>query len=142
MAIVAGVWAMLAATTLASPPGSSSPAVGILLLTAAIAMIAPALAARGKLLAAFIMVGSSLRFATTGLADLTEIQAWDTTAGILGFALAVLALYAALGFALEEANHPVKLPLLRRGEGRKPLQNDIATQVEGIAREAGVRQQL
>lgn len=105
-------------------------------------MIAPALAARGKLLAAYIMVGSSLRFATTGLADLTGAQAWDTAAGILGFALAALALYAALGFVLEEANHPVKLPMLRRGEGRKPLQDDIAVQVEGIAREAGVRQQL
>ncbi|PRZ04193.1 hypothetical protein BCE75_111114 [Isoptericola sp. CG 20/1183] len=142
MAMVAGVWAMLAVATLTSPPGTASPAVGVLLLTAAVALLLPAAAAHGKLLAAGIMVGSAARFALTGVAELTGSAGWDAAAGVLGLVLALAALYAALGFVLEEVDHPVQLPVLRRGDGIKPLRDDLEEQVEGIARAAGVRQQL
>ncbi|WP_402373046.1 GPR1/FUN34/YaaH family transporter [Isoptericola rhizosphaerae] len=142
MAMVAGVWAMLAASTLTSAPGTSSPAVGVLLLTAAVAILVPASAAHGKLVAAAVMVGSAARFALTGVAELTGSGPWEAVAGVLGLVLALLALYAALGFVLEEADHPVRLPVLRRGDGIKPLRDDLEEQVEGIARAAGVRQQL
>lgn len=142
MAMVAGVWAMLAVATLTSPPGTSSPAVGVLLITAAIALLVPTSAAHSKLLAAAVMVGSAARFALTGIAEITGSGGWETAAGILGLALAVLALYVALGFVLEEADHPVRLPVLRRGHGVRPLRDDMETQVEGLAREAGVRHQL
>lgn len=142
MAMVAGVWAMLAAATLTSPPGSSSPAMGVLLLTAAVALLVPSSASHGKVLAAAVMVGSAARFALTGVAELTGSGAWDVAAGILGLALALLALYVALGFVLEESDHPVQLPVLRRGDGIRPLRDDLEEQVEGIARAAGVRQQL
>jgi uncharacterized protein len=142
MAMVSGVWALLAVTTLTSPPGASSPAVGVLLLTAAVALLVPSSASHGKILAAAVMVGSAARFALTGLAELTGAGGWDVAAGILGLALALLALYVALGFVLEESDHPVQLPVLRRGDGIKPLRDDLEEQVEGIARAAGVRQQL
>lgn len=142
MGLVSGVWAMLAVTTLVSPPGSSSPAIGVLLLTAAVAMTVPALAARGKLVASAVMVGSALRFSSTGLAELTGVSGWQTLSGVLGIALALLALYAAFAFAFEEAEHPLQLPVGRRGSGRKPLRDDVEEQIEGVAREAGVRQQL
>ncbi|GAA4431816.1 hypothetical protein GCM10023169_36760 [Georgenia halophila] len=142
MAMVSGVWAMLAVSTLTSPPGASSPALGVLLLTAAVAVMVPAAAGHGKPLAAAVVVGSGVRFAVTGVAELTGVGGWEVAAGGLGLLLAFLALYAALGFELEEADHPIQLPVLRRGAGVKPLQDDLETQVEGIAREAGVRQQL
>jgi uncharacterized protein len=142
MAMVSGVWAMLAAATLTSPPGSSSPAVGVLLLAAALTLLVPASAAHGKILAAAVMVGSAARFALTGVAELTGSGAWEVAAGVLGLALALLALYVALGFVLEEADHPVQLPVLRRGDGVRPMRDDLEEQVEGIARAAGVRQQL
>ncbi|WP_407319650.1 GPR1/FUN34/YaaH family transporter [Isoptericola halotolerans] len=142
MAMVSGVWAMLAAATLTSPPGTSSPAVGVLLLTAALTLLVPASAAHGKVLAAAVMVGSAVRFALTGVAELTGSGGWEVTAGVLGLVLALLALYVALGFVLEEADHPLQLPVLRRGDGVKPLRDDLEEQVEGIARAAGVRQQL
>ncbi|WP_402463352.1 hypothetical protein [Isoptericola aurantiacus] len=142
MAMVSGVWAMIAVTTLTSPPGSTSPALGVLLVTASLAMLAPAAAAHGKLLAAAVMVGSAARFAVTGISEVTGSGAWEVAAGALGLALAALALYAALGFVLEEVDHPVRLPVLRRGDGIKPLRDDMDEQVEGIARAAGVRQQL
>lgn len=142
MAMVSGVWAMLAVTTLTSPPGTTSTAQGILLLTASLALLVPASAAQGKLLAAAIMVGSSVRFAITGVAELTGNAGWEIAAGAFGVVLAVMALYAAFGFVLEEVDHPVRLPVFRRGDGAKPLYDDMEVQVEGIAREAGVRHQL
>ncbi|WP_418275402.1 GPR1/FUN34/YaaH family transporter [Isoptericola jiangsuensis] len=142
MALVSGVWAMLAVATLTSPPGTSSPALGVLLVTAGIALLIPATAAHGKVLAAVVMVGSGVRFAVTGIAEITGSGGWETTAGILGVVLALLALYAALGFVLEEVDHPLQLPVLRRGDGLKPLRDDMEEQVTGIARAAGVRQQL
>lgn len=142
MAMVSGVWAMLAVTTLTSAPGTTSPALGVLLVTAGAAMLVPASAGRGKLLAAAIMIGSAARFALTGVAEITAVSAWDVVAGALGLALAALALYAALGFVLEEGGARKQLPVLRRGDGRKPLVDDMEEQVEGIAREAGVRHQL
>lgn len=142
MAMVSGVWAMLAVTTLTSAPGATSPALGILLITSAIAMLVPAVAAHGKLLAAAIMIGSAARFAITGVAQFTGSSGWDFAAGVLGVPLALLALYVAFGFVLEESGSPVQLPVLRRGAGLKPLRDDMEEQVEGIAREAGVRQQL
>ncbi|BDZ42015.1 hypothetical protein GCM10025865_13140 [Paraoerskovia sediminicola] len=142
MAMVSGVWAMVAVATLTSPPGSTSPALGILLITAGAAMLVPASAAHGKLVAGAVMVGSGARFAVTGIAELTGGGAWDLAAGVLGLLLAILALYAALGFVLEEVDNPVQLPIVRRGAGLKPMRDDMEEQVEGIAREAGVRQQL
>ncbi|MBD8078363.1 GPR1/FUN34/YaaH family transporter [Cellulosimicrobium arenosum] len=142
MAMVAGVWAMVAVTTLTSTPGTTSPALGVLLVTAGIAMLIPAAAANGKLVAAAVMIGSAARFAVTGIAEVSGVEGWDIVAGVLGLVLALMAFYAALGFELEEVDHPVRLPVLRRGAGLKPLRDDLEEQVEGIAREAGVRQQL
>ena len=102
----------------------------------------PTSAARGKLLAAAVLAAASLRFAVTGVAELTGAKKWETAAGVLGLGLALLALYAAFAFELEEIDHPVQLPIFRRGFGAKPLYDDMEEQDEGIAREAGVRQHL
>ncbi|QYJ02810.1 hypothetical protein KUV85_10710 [Nocardioides panacisoli] len=142
MAMVSGVWALLATSTLTSPPDTSSRAVGVMLLTAAVAILVPAAAAHGKLVAGAVLAGSAVRFATTGMAELTGSSGWETAAGALGILLALLALYAAFGFEQEEVEGRMRLPLLRRGAGAKPLHDDMEEQVEGIAKEAGVRHQL
>ncbi|NOJ60602.1 hypothetical protein [Arthrobacter sp. 260] len=142
MAMVAGTWALIAVAMLVTPDGASLSALGVLLITAALAMLAPILGAKGKLVAAAVLAGSALRFAITGVAHLTGSDGWETAAGIFGFALGALAIYAAIGFETEEAGGPFHLPLLRRGSGTKPLADDMGEQVEGIAREAGVRRQL
>lgn len=142
MAMATGVWAMIAVSSLTAEPGSSSPALGVLLVTAAVAILVPVSAAHGKLVAGAVLAGSSVRFAATGVAEMTGSGAWEITAGVLGFVLAALALYAAFGFELEEVRGRTVLPLLRRGAGAKPLYDDMAEQVEGVAKEAGVRQQL
>ncbi|WP_026551638.1 hypothetical protein [Arthrobacter sp. H20] len=142
MAMVAGTWAVIAVAMLATPDGASIPSLGVLLITSAATMVAPVLGAKGKLVAAAVLTGSALRFAMTGVAHLTGADGWEMAAGLFGFALGALAIYAAIGFETEEAGGPIQFPLLRRGTGTKPLVDDMGEQVEGIAREAGVRRQL
>ncbi|GAB3254006.1 acetate uptake transporter family protein [Arthrobacter pigmenti] len=142
MAMVAGVWAMIGVSSLMTPEQTPSPGLGVLLITAAVAILVPVAAAHAKLVAAAVLGGSAIRFAVTGISELTGSPGWEVVAGILGLMLAVVALYAALGFEVEEVDGPVQLPLMRRGAGAKPLVDDMGEQVEGIAREAGVRHQL
>jgi hypothetical protein len=85
---------------------------------------------------------SALRFAVTGILQLTGSDAWAQVAGWTGLALAVVAFYAALGFELEDARHRTVLPLLRRGPGRTALDGDVDAQLSDLASEAGVRNQL
>lgn len=65
MGVLAGTWAVVGATTLTSPPGSSSPGLGVVLIAAAACLLVPAAAARGKLVAAAVMALSAVRFAVT-----------------------------------------------------------------------------
>jgi|SRR5690625_5286965 len=142
MALVSGVWAMIAVNTLTSQPGSSSPALGVLLVTASVAILVPTSAARGKLLAAAVLAGSSIRFGVTGVAEITGSAGWETAAG-------------ALAGGARDAG-PVRGVRLRARRGRpsgaasRPTPRRWGQAVarrpgrtgEGIAREAGVRHQL
>ena len=142
MGLLAGTWAALAVITVTSPPGTHTGALGVVLLTAAAAMLVPASVAAGKLVAAAVMLTSGLRYAVTGVYELTASPAWGTAAGVIGILLAVAALYAAFGFELEGARRRTVLPLLRRGAGRSAMHDDFATQVADAAHEAGIRKQL
>jgi hypothetical protein len=53
-----------------------------------------------------------------------------------------VALYGGLALALEDANQETVLPLFRRGQARGAIEGGLDEQLEGLAREAGVRQQL
>ena len=128
MGLLAGTWLSIGLVTLTGEPGATSDALGLFLLLAAIAMLVPAsAAAAGKLVAAAVLATTALRFATTGLYQLTAADGWKTTAGIVGLALCALAVYAALAMALEDASRRTVLPLGRRA---------------GIDAEPGVREQL
>jgi succinate-acetate transporter protein len=135
MGLLAGTWLSIGLVTLTSPPGAVSDALGLFLLLAALAMLVPAsAAATGKLVPALVLLTTSLRFATTGLYQLTGADAWKTTAGVIGLVLCALAVYAALALALEDARHATLLPLGRR----TPLRDELPP----LEREAGVREEL
>ncbi|WP_456844469.1 hypothetical protein [Cellulomonas sp. P5_C6] len=142
MGVLAGTWAAVCVTTLQAAPGAHSPGLGVLLLTSATAMLVPAVSASGKLVAAVVMGLSAVRFALTGIVQLTGSSALTELAGWTGIALAVLALYAALGFELEDVQHRTVLPLLRRGPDAAALKGDAERPFVAIQREAGVRPQL
>jgi uncharacterized protein len=143
MGLLAGTWLSVGLVKLTSAPGSTSDALGLFLLVAAIAMLIPAAAAgSGKLIPLGVLATTALRFATTGLYELTASPTWQDIAGITGLALCALALYAALAMALEDVQRETSLPVLRRGLGRASLKGNLDDQLAHIEKEAGVREQL
>jgi uncharacterized protein len=143
MGLLAGTWLSVGLVKLTSAPGSTSDALGLFLLVAAIAMLIPAAAAgSGKLIPFGVLATAALRFATTGLYELTASPTWQDIAGITGLVLCALALYAALAMALEDIRRETSLPVLRRGLGRTSLEGNLDDQLARIEREAGVREQL
>jgi uncharacterized protein len=132
MGLLSGTWLSIALVTLDSPPGSTSDALGLFLLLAAAAMAVPAAAAMtGKVVPAAVLGTTVLRFAATGIYQLSASDTWKDVAGVVGLVLCGVALYAALALALEDARHRTTLPVGRRHTGRL-----------GELREAGVREQL
>src|SRR5204863_3513846 len=112
----------IALVSLTSPPASTSDALGLFLLVAAVAMLVSATAAAtGKLVPAAVLATTALRFATTGTYQLTASSTWKHVAGIVGLCLCALAVYAALAMALEDAAGETLLPLGRRGAGYESL---------------------
>jgi succinate-acetate transporter protein len=144
MGLLSGTWLAIALVTLTAPkPGATSDALGLFLLLMMVAMLVPAAAAStGKLVPAAVLATTSLRFGSTGLAQLTADSGWKHVAGIIGLVLCALAVYAALALALEDARGETVLPLGRRGSGEAALSDDLGTQLAGIEHAAGVRRQL
>ena len=143
MGLLAGSWLSIALVKLTGAPGSTSDALGLFLLAAGLAMTVPALAALdGKLLPVAILGTTAVRFATTGLYELTAADAWRVTAGVVGLVLFILGVYGALAMALEDAARETRLPVGRRGAGRTSLGSGFDAQLERLEREAGVREQL
>lgn len=131
MGLLAGIWLSIALVMLGAAPGATSDALGLFLLIAAVAMMVPAAAAStGKLVPAAVLTGAALRFATTGIYELTASASWQDVAGVVGLVPCALGLYAALALTLEDALSETVLPLGRR------------TPAQGPMREAGVREQL
>jgi uncharacterized protein len=143
MGVLAGTWLSISLVQLTSPPGSTSDPLGMLLLLSATAMLVPAAASSmGKLVPALVLVTTAVRFATTGLYELTASSAWQDAAGVVGLVLCGLALYAALAMVLEDAKRQTILPLGRRGLGADSIGGNLDEQLRRIEREAGVREQL
>lgn len=83
-----------------------------------------------------------MRFATTGMYEITASGTWQSIAGIVGIMLCALAVYAGAAMTIEDVRRKTVLPLGRRGLGAASLDKSLADQLEGIEHEAGVREQL
>jgi uncharacterized protein len=143
MGVLTGTWAVVGLTTLTSPPGTASPGLGVLLVVAGLAMLVPAAAAvGGKLVPAAVMGLAAVRFAVTGVYELTGSATWQSAAGWVGIGLAAVALYAASALELEGALGRTVLPLGRRGPGRAAVDGRAPLVPQDLAAEAGVRPQL
>jgi len=143
MALLSGTWLSIALVTVDAPPGSTSGALGLLLLCAAVALLVPAsVASTGKLLPALVLTTAAARFATSGVYQLDGSGTWKDASAVIGLALCVLAAYTALAMAWEDARRRTVLPVLRSGRGRESLDGNLADQLRLLEREAGVREQL
>jgi succinate-acetate transporter protein len=143
MSVLAGTWLAIAVAHIVSAPGKPDPTLGLLLFFSAAAIMVPTAAASlGKVLAAIVLFLAASRFALTGIYEFLGGASWRQAAGWLGVALAVVALYAALAFEIEDTARRTVLPVLRWGTGRTAIAGGIRHDVERISREAGVREQL
>ena len=144
MALQAGGWFSIGlAAYLGQQPGQASPALGLVLVGAATALLVPAVTASlSKVLAGLVMALSSVRFHLTGAYELSSGAGWKDAAGVVGLLLAAIALYAGLAFELEDNRRATLLPTLRRGSGRTALAGSLADEVSGVQHEAGVRRTL
>lgn len=143
MGLLAGTWLSVGLVKLTSAPGATSDPLGMLLLLAAFAVLVPATASVGaKAVPAAVLATTAVRFAVTGLYEITASEAWRDVAGVVGLALCAIAMYTALAMALEDAKRETKLPLGRRGAGADALDRGLDRQFDRIEHEAGVREQL
>jgi succinate-acetate transporter protein len=143
MAVLTGTWATFGLTLLTSPPGSTSKALGVLLIVAAISMLLVSVAASlGKLVPAAVLFGASLRFATSAVYQLTGSTAWERITGWIGVALGALAIYAAFAALLEGMQGKTILPLGRHAKGREAAEGGLTEQLIDVTHEPGVRVQL
>jgi len=143
MALLGSCWLATGSLLLLSPPGSRSPALGLLQFFASGALLVPVLAAAfGKLAAALAFLLAAARFAVTGVQQFVGGAAWQHAAGWLGLAVCVVALYDAFAFELEDTRHHTVLPVLRWGSGRRAVDGSLPDEVRGVQHEAGVREQL
>lgn len=136
MAVQAGTWAAVAVVTLATPAGAHSPGLGVVLRVSAAAQVMSAVAGMAKVAAALVMGLSAVRFAVTGVAELSGSTLWLTAAGVVGLVLGAAALFAALAFELETQGYrPLSI-------GRR-IDDERGEQTLGsLSQEPGVRRRL
>ncbi len=143
MGVLAGTWLATGLVTITAPPGTVSPALGLVLLTAAVGLLVPIVASgTSKLVASLVLLTASARFALTGIYELTASGALAAAAGWCGLVLTVVAVYGAFAFAVEDVGHEAVLPTMRLGAGRTIMTGDAAAQVDDVHHDAGVRRQL
>jgi hypothetical protein len=143
MGLLGGTWLVIGVLVVAAAPGARSQTLGLLLLfTTAALMIPTCAAALGKVAAAIVMFGAAARFALTGIYQYFGGAPWEHVSGWWGIGVAVVALYAALAFEIEDTRRETVLPVLRHGAGKAAVAGGIETELERVEREAGVREQL
>ena len=136
-------WLVVGVDLLLSSPGSTSHALGVLLIAAAAWILLCALgSALGKLAPAAVLLLTSLRFLLTGLYELTANRGIEQAAAVAGLVLVAVAAYVAFALEVENLQRRTVLPLLRRGRGAEAMHGDLAAQAERMEHEAGVREQL
>lgn len=136
-------WLGIGVVTYTGRPGQVSGALGLLLIGSATALLVPAtVGLASKPLASMVIAGVTLRFYLTAGYELSAAPAWKYAAAAEGLLLALLALYAALAFELEDNRLRTVLPTLRRGKARVAVSGRPADELSGVWKEAGVRRQL
>jgi hypothetical protein len=143
VALLAAAWGSIGVVHAMSPPGSTSDALGLALLAiGALLLLSTPAQALGKPLAAAAFGLAGARFVLTGLHELTARGGWQDASGAVGLAVVAVAAYAIVAFELEDAKDQPVLPTFRRGRGRNALAAPAEAQLDGVAHEPGVRQQL
>lgn len=142
MGTLAGGWACIGAIELLGGRGMSQALATFLFVAATGVVLSAVTAAQTKVVPAIVMLTTAIRWYLTAGYRIGGGSAWKDAAGYAGLILAALALYAAYSLETEDIRRRTVLPTLRHGRGREVMRGDLPTQVEKIANEAGIREQL
>ena len=143
MGIFAGSWVVLGLQLLDSGQGAISPATGIFLMMLALCLaILAAGTFSGKPLIGVLFCIAMLRSFAAGLLQFGFTGAVTIATVTLGFVLASLAFYCGFGLLMEDILQRPMAMMFRSGKAKAAMIASLAEQLENVAREAGVRQQL
>ncbi len=139
--VLATTWLALGLSHVTAASGRPIAVLGLLLVAAGgvLALSAIAIAA-GKPLPGAIFLIAALRFGLAGVYELSGVSVWQEIAGIAGLVVCAGAAYCVLAFELEGQQRRTVLPTLRRGVAELGMSGGTGGQLDGVAREAGVRQ--
>jgi succinate-acetate transporter protein len=143
LGIQSASWLSIGLSLLLTRPGGHSHALALLLFVSGTGLLASAnTAAQSRLLPAFLVGLTALRFILTGVYELGAGSGWQHAAAWTGVALCAGAVYGMLSLETEDVRRETVLPTLRRGRAKRALEPSLAEQVREVAAEAGVRNQL
>lgn len=123
------------------PPGGAE-ALGIFSIVFAVFVAVMLTSALPKRALAAVLVAAAPRFLVSGIADITGSQPVAQAGAVLGYLLAVVALYAAFALLWEDSRGREIVPVGRRGLARQATTGSLAVELRDIERQAGVRRTL
>jgi uncharacterized protein len=128
---------------LGAQPGQTNHAFGLfsLVFATVIALLA-VMALAAKPFFSALLAGSLGVSISSGVWNFGGGNGWLTAAGWFAFAVGLLAFYGGIALGLEDAQQREVLPLFRRGGAKDAIEGGLHEQLERLANEPGVRQQL
>jgi succinate-acetate transporter protein len=143
MCVLALTWLVTGLVLWTAPPGSTSDALGLLLIASCVTMALIGLTATlSKVVPGIVFLVAAVRFGLTGVYELSADDGWKTAAGVVGLVLAALAVYTGWALLVEGATKKPMLPVGRRGAGALAVHGSLFEQVKDAPIEPGVRSQL
>ena len=139
--VLATTWLALGLLHISSASGQPLSSVGLLLVSSGGVLALSALVVSStKPLPGVVLFLAALRFALAGVYQLSTAGVWESVAGVAGLVVCAGAAYCVLAFELEGQQRRAVLPTLRRGRAALATSDEDAARLDGVNREAGVRQ--
>lgn len=139
--VLSGTWLALGLSHITASTGRPIAVMGLLMLaTAGVLALSAVAITVGKPLPGTVFMLAALRFALSGIYELSGVSVWQSIAGVAGLVVCAGAAYCVLAFELEGQQHRTVLPTLRRGRAELAMSDGAAGQLDGVGREPGVRQ--
>jgi uncharacterized protein len=139
--VLATTWLALGLLHISSATGRTLSAAGLLLVSSGgVLALSGLVVSSTKPLPGAVFLVAAVRFVLAGVYELSAAGSWNSVAGIAGLVVCAGAAYCVLAFELEGQQRRVVLPTLRRGRAALCTASEDAARLDGVNREAGVRQ--
>lgn len=143
MAIFGSGWIALSLYFLNAGMQAKTTTFGIFLIMDSLAILALGIASyAGKPLLSLILLIAAARFLLVACVQFGAGASVALASGAVGLLTGVFAVYGGLALLLEDVKQKTVLPMFRRRSAKAALEGGLEDQLDRIAREAGVRQQL